>query len=79
MSDPILEEVWRVGEELFQKYGGADGLFKHLQQLDRARLRRARQRRARKGNRRNSKNNSPVRPKTLKSGPSTKATAGSRG
>lgn len=48
MSDPILEEVWRVREELFRKYGGVEGLWKHLEAMDRARLRKERHRRRKK-------------------------------
>ena len=41
MSDPIIEEVWRVREELIKRYGGMDGYVKHIQAMDRARLRKA--------------------------------------
>jgi hypothetical protein len=44
MTDPILDEIWRVREELVQRYGGIDGYFKHLQAMDRARMRKARAR-----------------------------------
>ncbi len=37
MSDPILEEIWRVREELIKKHGGFKGYFKYVQKLDRAR------------------------------------------
>ena len=47
MNDPILEESWRVREELFKRYGGADGLFAHLQAMDRTRVRKARHRQPR--------------------------------
>lgn len=39
MSDPILEEIWRVREVLLKKHGGLDGYFKYVQQLDRQRRR----------------------------------------
>ena len=45
MTDPILEEVWRVREELLKRYGGIDGYFRHIQAMDRARLRKAKARR----------------------------------
>ena len=40
MRDPILEEIWRVREELVKKHGGFDGYFKYVQKLDRAQRRR---------------------------------------
>ena len=46
MRDPILEEIWRVREELVKKHGGFDGYFKYVQKLDRAQ-------RKRKGRRQN--------------------------
>ena len=42
MTDPILDEVWRVREELLKRYGGIDGYFRHLQAMDRARARKGR-------------------------------------
>jgi len=45
MTDPILDEIWRVREELLKRYGGVDGYFKHLQAMDRARARKAKTRR----------------------------------
>lgn len=48
MSDPILEEIWRVREKLIRDHGGIDGYFKYVQNLDRARLRKAKLKRARK-------------------------------
>ena len=53
MQDPILEEIWRVREELLKKYGGLHGYFEHLQALDRARLRRKKQQKAGKKTGRN--------------------------
>ena len=44
MSDPILEEIWRVREELLKKHGGIDGYFKYVQKLDRARRRKSKKR-----------------------------------
>jgi hypothetical protein len=40
MADPILDQIWRVRAGLLERYGGLDGYFKHIQKLDRARLRR---------------------------------------
>jgi hypothetical protein len=37
MSDPILDEIARVRQELVKKHGGVDGYFRHIQKLDRAR------------------------------------------
>jgi tetratricopeptide (TPR) repeat protein len=39
MSDPILEEIWRVRQELIKRHGGLDGYFAYVQKLDRARQR----------------------------------------
>ena len=44
MSDPILEEIWRVRKELIKKHGGIDGYFKYVQKLDRARRRKSKKR-----------------------------------
>ena len=51
MTDPILDEIWRVREELIKKHGGLKGYFKYVQKLDRAhqaRMRRKRKKPARK-------------------------------
>ncbi len=45
MQDPILDEIWRVREELLERYGGLHGLIKHVQAMDRARARKAKARR----------------------------------
>ena len=37
ISDPILEEIWKVREQLLKKHGGLDGYFAYVQKLDRAR------------------------------------------
>jgi hypothetical protein len=42
MADPILDEIWRVREELIKKHGGLDGYFAYVQKLDRAGRRRER-------------------------------------
>ena len=36
MADPLLEEIWRVREDLIKQHGGIEGYFKHVQKLDRA-------------------------------------------
>lgn len=46
MHDPILEEIWRVREELVKKHGGIDGYWDYVQKLDAAHRRRLRKRRA---------------------------------
>ena len=43
MADPFLDEIWRVRAELLRRYGGWDGYFKHIQELDRAHRRRKQQ------------------------------------
>ena len=63
MTDPILEEVRRVREELFKRYGGVDGLFKHLQAMDRARARKAKRQRQKKTGARHSKNARAAKPR----------------
>lgn len=75
MTDPILDEVQRAREELLRRFGGIDGLFRHLQAMDRARLRRAKQRRGRKATLRTSKNSGSLRPSATKSKARTKANA----
>ena len=37
MSDPNLEEIWRVRQKLIKQHGGIEGYVKHVQKLDRAR------------------------------------------
>ena len=44
MNDPIVEEVWRVREELIKKHGGLDGYIKHIQTMDKERARKTKQR-----------------------------------
>ena len=55
MTDPILEEIWRVREKLIQEHGGVDGYFQYIQQLDAARRRKDRQARAVKVTKRRTK------------------------
>jgi hypothetical protein len=42
MHDPILEEIWRVREELLKKHGGLEGYLKYVQKVDRAQRKRKR-------------------------------------
>ena len=44
MPDPILEEIWKVREELLKKHGGLDGYFEYVQKLDRAKRLKAKKR-----------------------------------
>ena len=37
MTDPIVEEVRRVREDLIQRYGGLEGYLKHCEAQDRRR------------------------------------------
>jgi hypothetical protein len=37
MSDPILNEIARVRQELVKKHGGMEGYIRYVQKLDRAR------------------------------------------
>jgi hypothetical protein len=48
MADPILDEIWRVREELIKKHGGLDGYFAYIQKLDRARRRREQRQKSKK-------------------------------
>lgn len=43
MADPILDEIWRVREELIKKHGGLKGYIRYIQELDRARLKKQQQ------------------------------------
>jgi hypothetical protein len=49
MADPILDEIWRVREELVKKHGGLEGYLDHIQKLDRLRRRRQRRLKANAG------------------------------
>jgi hypothetical protein len=49
MSDPILEEIGRVRQELLKRHGGIDGYVKHIQKLDRARRAARRKKRIKAG------------------------------
>jgi len=47
MTDPILEEIWRVRDQLVKEHGGLKGYLDYIQKLDRARLQRERKKKAR--------------------------------
>lgn len=36
MSDPLMEEIWRVREQLLIEHGGMEGLLKEVKRLERA-------------------------------------------
>ena len=38
MSDPLMEEIWRVREQLVVEHGGMDGLLKHVKKIEQVRL-----------------------------------------
>lgn len=38
MSDPLVEKSREVREQMLRKYGGLDGLFDKLENMDRQRL-----------------------------------------
>ena len=52
MPDPILDEIWRVREELLKKHGGLDGYFRYVKKLERAHRRRGGKVKATKARRR---------------------------
>ena len=35
MADPILDEIWRVRDEMVKKHGGLKGYIRYIQELDR--------------------------------------------
>jgi hypothetical protein len=35
MADPILDEIWRVRDEMVKKHGGLKGYIRYIQKLDR--------------------------------------------
>jgi len=45
ITDSNVEEVRRVREELIKRHGGLDGYMKHLQAMDRERIRTAKKKR----------------------------------
>ena len=40
MQDTMLEEIWRVRDELVKRHGGVHGYLKHLRALDKERQQR---------------------------------------
>jgi hypothetical protein len=42
MTDPILDEIWRVQDELIRQHGGLDGYLAYVQRLDCTRRQRRR-------------------------------------
>ena len=66
MQDKMLEEIWRVREELVKRHGGVHGYLQYLQTLDRERIRKAKQNRLRKVKPRAAKNGQPTRRRTAK-------------
>ena len=65
MKDPILEQSWEVREALFKRYG-VDGLFAHLEAMDRARRGKAKRRRKVRARKQVSNNARSKRRKTAK-------------
>jgi hypothetical protein len=55
MNDPILEEIWRVRQELIKQHGGLEGYFQYVQKIDRARRQRGRRPSAKKTRRQGAK------------------------
>jgi hypothetical protein len=56
MSDPILDEIWRVREKLVREHGGLEGYLAYVQKLDRARRKRGRPQTGKKASPRRVKN-----------------------
>jgi hypothetical protein len=61
MSDPILEEIWRVRQELIKQHGGLEGYVAYVQKLDRARRRSGQETKGKKARKRKT-NASPPSP-----------------
>jgi hypothetical protein len=55
MNDPILEEIWRVRQELIKQHGGLDGYFQRVQRIDRAHRQRGRRQKGKQTRRQNAK------------------------
>jgi hypothetical protein len=49
MSDPILDEIWRVREALIKEYGGLDGYLEYVKKLDQARRQKTQRIKRKKG------------------------------
>ena len=41
MSDPLMEEIWRVRERLLVDHAGMEGLLKHVKKIEREHLRKS--------------------------------------
>jgi hypothetical protein len=41
MQDPMLEEIWRVRDELIRRHGGVHGYLNYLRERDRKRVSKA--------------------------------------
>ena len=65
MSDPLMEEIWRVREQLVVEHGGMDGLLKHVKQIEQVRLRKE----AESKNRRHKTNAAKTTKRKTKSAP----------
>ena len=59
MSDPILDEIWRVRAELIKQHGGLEGYFAYIQKLDLARRKRLAGSKGKKVRKPRVKNNAP--------------------
>ena len=66
MHDPMLEEIWRVREELIKRHGGVHGYLRYLQALDRERIRKQKRKRTSKKSVHAAKNGRVTRRKTAK-------------
>ena len=66
MHDPMLEEIWRVREELIKRHGGVHGYLRYLQGLDRERIRKEKRKRTSKKTVYTAKNGRVTRRKTAK-------------
>jgi hypothetical protein len=64
ITDSNVEEVRRVREELIKRHGGLDGYMKHLQQMDRERIRTAKRKRTRRATARAATHSRPERRKS---------------
>jgi hypothetical protein len=51
VPDAILDEIWRVRQELVKQHGGLDGYFQYIQKLDRTHRQRGRLPRGKKARR----------------------------
>ena len=63
ITDSNVEEVRRVREALIQRHGGLDGYMKHIQTMDRERIRAAKKKRTRRATAHAIKDSRPSRRK----------------